>query len=87
MHNARNKSSIERLDIAQFGIYYVCGVGFPSVDSCKDFCILVDTELKFHWHSRSIVEKSSGMSVNLLSSTLCRSKEFMLTLYIIHIRP
>ena len=34
---ARKKSSIERLvDIAQFGSYYIRGVGLPFVDSCKD---------------------------------------------------
>ena len=59
----------------------------PFVDSCKDFGILVDTELKFHRHIRSIVGKSSGMSVNLLNSMLCRSKEFLLILYIRHLRP
>ena len=57
------------------------------VYSCKDSGILVDTEFKFHGHIRSIVGKSSGMSVNLLNSMLCRSREFLLTLYIIHIRP
>ena len=54
----------------------------PFVDSFKDFGALVDTELKFYGHIRSIVGKSSGMSVNLLNSTLCRSREFMLNLYI-----
>ena len=56
------------------------------VDSCKDLVILVDMEFKFHVYIRSIVGKSSGMSVNLLNSTLCRSKEFILTLYIRHLR-
>ena len=47
-------------------------VGLLSVDSYKDLGIIVNTELKFHRHIRTIVRKSSGMSVNLLSSTLCR---------------
>ena len=59
----------------------------PFVDSCKDLGISVDTELKFHGHIRSIVGKSSGMSVNLLNSTLCRSREFILSRYISHVRP
>ena len=79
--------SIERLDIVPFGSFYVCGVCLLFVYSCKDLSILVDTELKFHGHIRSIVEKSSRMSVNLLNSTLYRSRKFMLTLYISHIRP
>ena len=41
MRFARKKSSIERLDIAQFGSYYVHGVCLPFVDSCKDLGILV----------------------------------------------
>ena len=56
------------------------------VDSCKDLVILVDMEFKLHVYIRSIVGKSSGMSVNLQNSTLWHSKEFMLTLYISHIR-
>ena len=36
---ARYKSSIEGLHVAQFGIYYVRGVGFPFVDSCNDLGI------------------------------------------------
>ena len=49
--------------------------------------MLADTELRFLGHIRSIVGKSSGMSVNLLNWTICRSREFMLTVYISHIRP
>ena len=64
-------SSTERLDIAQFGSYYVRGMGLPFVESCKDLGILVETELKFHGNIRSIVAKSSRMSVSLPNSTLC----------------
>ena len=48
------KSSIEGLDISQFGSYYVRRMGLPFVYSCEDFGILVDTELRFHGHIRSI---------------------------------
>ena len=40
---ACEKSSIERLDIAQFGCFYVRGAGLLFGDSCKDLGILVDT--------------------------------------------
>ena len=80
----RKKASIDRVDIAQLGSYYVHGVSLPFG---LDLGILVDTKLKFHMHIKSIVGKSSGMSLNLLNSTLCRSREFILTLYIRHIRP
>ena len=33
--------------LSEFGSYYVCGVGWPFVDSFKDLGILVDTELNF----------------------------------------
>ena len=48
-----------RYIIAKFGSYYVRGVDLPFIDSG----LLVDTELKFHGHNRSIVGKSPGMSV------------------------
>ena len=50
MHFARKKTSIEILDIAQFGSYCVREVGLQFVDSCKNLGILVNTELKFHGH-------------------------------------
>ena len=55
-----------------FGSYFVRGVGLLFVDSCKNLGILVDTELKFHRHIRSIVGKSSRMLVNLLNLTFLR---------------
>ena len=48
------QSSIEKIDIAQFGSYYVQGVGLPFVNSCKDLGILVGTGLQFRGHIRSI---------------------------------
>ena len=44
MRFTRKKSAIERLDITQFGSYYVRGVGLPFVDSWKDLGISVDME-------------------------------------------
>ena len=55
-------------------------MGLPLVESCEDLSILVDTELKFDGHIRSIAGKSSRISVNLLNSTLYRSREFMFTI-------
>ena len=53
----------------------------------RDLCVLVDTKLKFHKHVRSVVGKAGGMIGNLLRSTICRSEEFMFTLFVTHIRP
>ena len=44
MRFARKKSSIERLDMAQFGSYYVRGMSLPFADSCNDLSMLVDSE-------------------------------------------
>ena len=68
MRFARKKSYIE-FDTAQFRSYYVRGVGLPFVDTCMDSGIIVDTELKFHGHVKSIIGKSSGISVNLLKTS------------------
>ena len=77
MRFARKKSSIKILDITQFQSYYVRGMDLPFVYSRKDLAILLDTELQFHGHIRSLIGKSSEMLVNLLNSTLCRSRENM----------
>lgn len=67
--------------------YYIQGEAIPRVPSHKDLGVIVDTSLKFHLHVRSVVNKSAGLSANILKSTLCRSKDFMLSLYVSHIRP
>ena len=87
MRFATKKSYIERLDIVQFRSYHVCEVGLPFVDSCKDLGTLVDPELKFDGHIRYIVGESSGMSVNILNSTLCRSRVHVDSVYISNIKP
>ena len=50
MRFTREKSSIDRLEIALFGSYYISEVGLLLVDLCMDLGILVDTELKFYAH-------------------------------------
>ena len=86
MNEVKSKYSIERLDTAQFWRYYVRGVGLLFIDSFKDLGLLFDTELKLHGNIISIVWERSGLSINLLNSTLCPSGKFMLTLSISHIR-
>ena len=55
--------------------------------SCKDLGVLVDVSLNFHLHISSVVSKAAGVSSNLLRGTLCRSPDFMRTVFITHIRP
>ena len=58
-----------------------------SSSSSKDLGIVVDTSLKFHQHIQVTINKASSLAYNLLKSTLCRTPNFMVTLYKTHIRP
>ena len=55
--------------------------------SHRDLGVIIDVNLKFHSHIRSIVNHAAGLASNLLKSTICRSAKFMVTLFIAHIRP
>ena len=67
--------------------YYIGDSPIPFTSLSKDLGVLIDTKLKFHDHIRSVASKAGGVASNLLKSTLCRSHEFMMTLYITHVRP
>ena len=49
--------------------------------------MIVDNELKSHEHIRCTVNKASALCANILRSTLCRDLEFMMPIFIAHIRP
>ena len=57
------------------------------VSSHKDLGVIVDSDLKFHSHVRETVHKAGGLAHNLLRATVCRSPEFMVSLFTMHIRP
>ena len=67
--------------------YMIGGFNIPRVESARDLGIIVDEELKFHTHARSVSCKASGLSMNILKTTLCRSEEFMKTILITYLRP
>ena len=67
--------------------YFISGEEVKFVSSCKDLGITVDKSLKFHVHVGIVVGRAGAMMSELLRSTVCRSKEFMIVLYISHIRP
>ena len=75
------------MDISNFGQYFIGESLVPLVYSSRDLGVIIDNELKFHSHIRSIAAKAFGLSSNLLSSTVCRTREFMLNLYLSHVRP
>ena len=57
------------------------------VESHRDLGVLVDRSLKFHTHINEIVRKATGLSNQLLRCTVNRSEQFMVTLFVSHIRP
>ena len=67
--------------------YFISGEEVKFVSSCKDLGITVDKSLKFHVHVGVVVGRAGAMMGELLRSTVCRSKEFMIVLYVSHIRP
>ena len=67
--------------------YRLGGQDLEFVGNCKDLGVIVDVKLRFHEHVRCVVGRASGLIGNLLRSTVCRTPDFMLTLYVTHIRP
>ena len=67
--------------------YFLGDTELSQVQSHRDLGVIVDPSLRFHDHVNDIVRKSSGLSNGLLRSTVCRSRDFMLSVFISHIRP
>ena len=49
--------------------------------------VIIDSKLRFHEHISVVAGKEGGLMLELLQSTVCRSREFMVTLFVSHIRP
>ena len=67
--------------------YTLDGTQLKVVSSHKDLGVLVDTDQKFPCHVRDVAHKAGGLALNLLRSTVCRSPDFMVTLFTSHVRP
>jgi hypothetical protein len=67
--------------------YYLGDSLLPFVNSHRDLGVLVDTKLRFHLHVKQVVGKAAALANSLLRSTVCRSAEFMISLFVSHIRP
>ena len=67
--------------------YCLGGLPIPTVGSHMDLGVLVDSDMKFHGHIRSVARKAGGLAQNFLKSTVCRTPDFMLFLLTTHIRP
>ena len=57
------------------------------VRSHKDLGVMVDSSLKFHCHINNICRKASGLANQLLRCVVCRDPDFMVQLFVSHIRP
>ena len=67
--------------------YYLSNSPIETVSSHGDLGVTVDTNLKFHTHIRNTVAKAGGVATNLLKSTVCRSANFMSSIFSTDIRP
>ena len=67
--------------------YTVGNKNLKFVDSHSDLGVTIDRSLKFHNHIRHRVAVAGALTTNLLSSTLCRSPEFIMNIYCSQIRP
>ena len=67
--------------------YFLYRQVIQRVSSHRDLGIIIDNQLKFHEHIRSIVSKTSGLSANILKSTICRDVAFMMPVFLAHVRP
>ena len=67
--------------------YVVAGSPINFVESHGDLGITIDKSLKFHSYIKKRVNTVGALTTNLLSSTLCREKNFLINVYTTHIRP
>ena len=71
-------------DLGPYNSYSLNGKDLHKVNAHKDLGVMVDNSLRFHMHIRSIANKASGLAANFLKATICRSRSFMMTLFITH---
>ena len=52
-----------------------------------DLSVTVDVSLKFHFHAHDIYDKTSDVVQPILRGTVCHSHDFMMKVFITHVRP
>ena len=67
--------------------YFIGDQPIKDVNNHKDLGVRVDASLKFHLHIREIAGKAGGIGFSILKGTLCRSPDFMKSVFISHVRP
>ena len=90
------KFSIHKCAVLRFGrnssslpvpLYLLHNEPIPVKSSIKDLGVIVDTDLRFHNHVKTVAQKAGGLASNLLRTVSCRDPEFMKNLFCSHIRP
>ena len=67
--------------------YSVGGEVINFTESHPDLGVLINRKLKFHGHVQKTANKCNALITNILSSTLCRDPEFLLSIFKSLIRP
>ena len=67
--------------------YLIGQAEIPLVHSHPDLGVQIDSSLKFHHHISTTAHKAGGLAQNLLKATVCRSPDFMMSLFCSHVRP
>ena len=67
--------------------YKLNGISLSLARSHRDLGVLVDVSLRFHLHVNSVVQRATSLINQLLRATVCRAPDFMVTLFVSHIRP
>ena len=57
------------------------------MSSYRDLRVTVDTSLRFHQHVSGVVGTAWALMGELLRGKVCRNREFMVTLFVSHIKP
>jgi len=68
-------------------VYYIDQGVIKVVASHPDLGVLIDSSLKFHQHIQNTAHKAGGLAQNILRSTVCRTSDFMMSIFSSHIRP
>ena len=64
----------------------ITNTALDFVECHRDLGVLINRGLKFHNHVGDVVRKAAGLANSLLRSTVNRSPEFMVALFVTHIR-
>ena len=73
--------------LSHLPMYKINNQMISFVESHRDLGITVDSCLKFHMHIKNRVNFINSLTTNILSCTLSRDPEFLLSIYTLHIRP